>query len=149
MALSAKDNRDPRWSAQIDDAIAAKVTQSLGFAPRLSLSSDGATPVSEKDREVLLTTTYREIVKATSIDTLTTAPPALLEQLSVLALINNENVKGILVQVIRAYMMLWGTPETNHLAQQILLDMEEAVAARLINSPHAKPERLKWSAMPV
>ncbi len=143
-----RDNRDPRWSPEIDAAIAAKVAEAISFQPRLSISRDGTTPASAVDREVLLTVSFREIVKATSIDTLVTAPPALLEQLSVLALANNENVKGILVQVVRTFMMLWGSPETNQDARQILLEMEEAVRHKLFCGPQLRPERLRWTPMP-
>jgi hypothetical protein len=144
-----KDNRDPRWTPQIDAAIEMKVAEAMRFAPRLELSPDGNSPCGDRERKVLLTTSFREIVKATSIDTLMTAPPALLEQLSVLAVVNNENVKGILIQVIRVYMMLWGTPETNEYARQLLLDMENAARERLFTSPDLKPERLRWAQMPV
>ena len=97
----------------------------------------------------MLTTTFREIVKATSLDTLMTAPPALLEQLAVLALANNENVKGILVQVIRVFMLLWGSPETNALARQVLQDMEEAVQVKLLmKGQNLREEALKWAPMP-
>lgn len=142
------DNRDPRWTPEIDAAIGKKVAQAMAFAPRLELSSDGKTPSPTKDREVLLTTSFREIVKATSIDTLMTAPPPLLEQLSALAVVNNENVKRILVQVIRVYMMLWGTPETNEFARQLLLDMEAAAREKLSQIKDPKPERLRWAPMP-
>jgi hypothetical protein len=148
MLLHQKDNRDPRWTPEIDAAIEKKVSEAMAFAPRLELSADGKTPNPEKDRKVLLTTSFREIVKATSIDTLMTAPPALLEQLSVLAVVNNENVKGILVQVIRVYMMLWGTPETNEYARQLLLDMEAAAREKLSQIKDPKPERLRWAPMP-
>lgn len=141
------DNRDLRWTPEIDAAIELKVAQAMAFAPRLELSPDGKTSCSANDREILLTTSFREIVKATSIDTLMTAPPALLEQLSVLAVVNNENVKGILVQVIRVYMMLWGNPETNEYARQLLLDMETAVRERLLTTPDLKPERFHWAQM--
>lgn len=147
MLSPQRDNRDSRWPPEIDAAIEMKVAEAMAFAPRLELSSDGkSNPV--KDREVLLTTSFREIVKATSIDTLMTAPPALLEQLSVLAVVNNENVKGILVQVIRVYMMLWGTPETNEYARQLLLDMEAAAREKLSQIKDPKPERLRWAPMP-
>lgn len=149
MPLNQQDNRDPRWNPEIDDAIKMKVAEAMAFAPRLELSSDGKSAYSTQDREILLTTSFREIVKATSIDTLMTAPPALLEQLSVLAVVNNENVKGILVQVIRVYMLLWGTPETNDYARQLLLDMETAVREKLLTKPDLKPERLRWAKMPV
>ena len=147
---SIADNSDPRWSPEIHKAIESKVVQAMGFQPRLSLSTDGKAPTSEEQRKYLLTITFREIVKATSIDTLMTAPPALLEQLSVLALVNNENVKGILVQVIRVFMLLWGTPETNELARQFLVDMEEAVKEKLFGDAGHPilAERLKWAPMP-
>jgi hypothetical protein len=90
---------------------------------------------------------YREIVKATSLDTLMTAPPALLEQLSVLALVNNENIKGILVQVIRAYMLLRGTPETNAIARDMLQEMEMTVATKLLRDKTPLPERMRWKPM--
>lgn len=148
MLSPQRDNRDSRWTPEIDAAIEMKVAEAMAFAPRLELSSDGKTSNPVKDREVLLTTSFREIVKATSIDTLMTAPPALLEQLSVLAVVNNENVKGILVQVIRVYMMLWGTPETNEYARQLLLDMEAAAREKLSQIKDPKPERLRWAPMP-
>lgn len=148
--IQAQNNRDPRWSPEVDAAIAMKVAESMAFAPRLEASQDGFTPVSSQEREVLLTVSYREIVKATSLDTLMAAPPGLLEQLSVLALVNNENIKGILVQVIRVYMLLWGTPETNALARQILVDMEEAVAVKLFDKEGPlRPECLQWRPRPV
>ena len=148
--LRIAENSDPRWPPEIHEAIESKVAQAMGFQPRLSLSADGKTPASEEQRRNLLTITFREIVKATSIDTLMTAPPALLEQLSVLALVNNENVKGILVQVIRVFMLLWGTPETNDLARKFLVDMEEAAKVKLFVDA-GQPilaERLKWAPMP-
>ena len=148
MKLNAKDNRNPRWSPDVDAAIASKVAQAMAFTPRLVLSEDGKTACSQEDREFLLTASFREIVKATSLDTLMTAPPALLEQLAVLALVNNENVKGILVQVIRVYMLLWGSPETNELARQVLLDMEEAAKVKLFKGVNLRPEVLKWEPIP-
>lgn len=148
MRLVQPDNRDPRWTPEIDAAIARKVAQAMSFAPRLELSRGGDVGIGKVDREVMLTTSFREIVKATSLDTLITAPPALLEQLSVLAVVNNENVKGILVQVIRVYMMLWGTPETNAFARQLLVEMENAARANLFVGDDAHPERLKWQPMP-
>lgn len=146
--IKAPENRDPRWTAEFDAAIESKVAQAMVFAPRLELSSDGKCPASEEDRRNMLLVTFREIVKATSLDTLMCAPPSLLEQLSVLALVNNENVKGILVQVIRVYMMLWGTPETNEYARQLLVDMETAAREKLFTASDLKPERLRWSPMP-
>ena len=143
------NNRDPRWTPAIDEAIARKVAEAMSYAPRLELSEDGKTPSSANDREAVLLTTFREIVKATSLDTLMTAPPALLEQLSVLAVVNNENVKGILEQVIRVYMTLWGTPETNEYARQLLRDMETAAREMFSTVSEHKPERLKWAQMPV
>ena len=77
-----------------------------------------------------------------------TAPPALLEQLSVLAVVNDENVKGILVQVIRVYMMLWGTPETNGYARQLLVDMDAKAGENLFRVKDPRPERLRWAPMP-
>lgn len=147
--INAQNNRDPRWGPEVDAAIAQKVAESIAFAPRLEASRDGATPVTAQEREVLLTVSYREIVKATSLDTLMTAPPALLEQLSVLALVNNENIKGILVQVIRAYMLLWGTPETNAIARDMLQEMEMTVATKLLRDKTPLPERMRWKPMPV
>lgn len=148
MSFNTTDNRDTRWAPEVNEAIASKVAQAMAFAPRLSLSDNGIKPVTETEREWMLTVSFREIVKATSIDTLMTAPPALLEQLSILAVVNNENVKGILVQVIRVYMLLWGTPETNALARQFLLDMEQAVRERVFTGADLRPERLQWQKMP-
>lgn len=147
--FNTTDNRDPRWGPEVDAQIEAKVLESMSYPPRLSLSNDGAVPLSESDRKQMLTISYREIVKATSLDTLMTAPPALLEQMAILAVVNNENVKGILVQVIRVYMMLWGTPETNDYARQLLLDMEEAARNHLFSKDDLRPERLRWKALPV
>lgn len=148
MKFNTANNRDPRWTPDVDAAIASKVAEAMAFAPRLSLSGDGTKPVTETEREWILTVSFREVVKATSLDTLMTAPPALLEQLSILALVNNENVKGILVQVIRVYMLLWGTPETNALARQVLLDMEQAVREKVFAGSDLRPERLQWQRMP-
>lgn len=146
--INLPNNRDPRWAPEIDVAIDEKVQQTMSFAPRLELSPDGTNSNSVGDRHNMLLATFREIVKATSIDTLVCAPPALLEQLSVLAVANNENVKGILVQVIRVYMMLWGTPETNDYARALLLEMEATAREKLFSTPDIKPERLRWQAMP-
>ena len=143
------NNRDVRWSRDVDIAIANKVEQAMTFPPRLELGRfKNKTPYSESERKAVLTVSFREIVKATSLDTLTLAPPALLEQLSVLAVLNNENVKGILVQVIRIYMLLWGTPETNDSARRLLLDMEKFALEKLFSGSILKPERLKWGKMP-
>lgn len=142
-----QNNRDPRWPPEVDAAIALKVAEAMQYAPRLELGA--ASPGMAPSREELLTVSFREIVKATSLDTLLTAPPALLEQLSVLAIVNNENVKGILVQLIRVYMMLWGTPETNGYAQEVLREMEEVARTKLFKAQPLKPERLKWKPMPV
>lgn len=149
MKFNTPDNRDPRWGPEVDAAIALKVAQAVSFAPRLVISRDGVNPCEREEREAVLTATFREIVKATSLDTLMTAPPALLEQLAVLALANNENVKGILVQVIRVFMLLWGSPETNALARQVLQDMEEAVQVKLLmKGSNLREEALRWAPMP-
>jgi hypothetical protein len=142
------DNRDPLWTPDVDASIELKVAQAMALTPRLELMSDGSTTVSQEDRRNMLLVTFREIVKATSLDTLMAAPPALLEQLSVLAIINNENVKGILVQVMRVYMMLWGTPETNEYARHLLVDMETAAREKLLVTANANPESLRWSRVP-
>jgi hypothetical protein len=146
---SLTDNRDPRWSLRVDADIASKVKESMALKPRLELSRNGDEPVSDEERERVLLVTYREIVKATSLDTLMTAPPALLEQLAVLATVNNENVKAILVQVIRVFMMLWGSPDTNNIARSALIQMEQVVNEKLL-APAANPtpECLRWAPMP-
>ncbi len=142
------NNRDPRWALEVDVAIAQKVRDAMALSPRLELSQDGKTPVPARVREEMLLKSFREIVKATSLDTLMTAPPALLEQLSVMAVLNNENVKGILVQVIRVFMSLWGAPETNAAARKLLLDMEKMLGDHLQEVPAAHRERYQWTAMP-
>lgn len=148
MKPTTTDNRDPRWSPETEAAIEAKVDEAMALAPRLSLSADGRSQLGEEERRRVLLVSFREVVKATSLDTLMTAPPGLLEQLSVLAVVNNENVKGILVQVIRVFMLLWGTPETNAQARKMLRDMEE-YASQELPKLALRPEAVLWKPMPV
>jgi hypothetical protein len=142
------DNRDPRWTPEIDAAINSKVEEAMALSPRMELLSNGTKQATKEERRNLLMVSFREIVKATSLDTLVCAPPALLEQLSVLALVNNENVKGILTQVIRVYMLLWGTPETNEYAQKLLVEMESVAREKLFGAKELNAERLKWTPLP-
>ena len=46
-------------------------------------------------------------------------------------------------------MLLWGSPETNALARQVLQDMEEAVQVKLLmKGQNLREEALKWAPMP-
>lgn len=148
MSFQQIDNRDPRWSCEVNAAIEEKVAQTMASKPRLELAEAQGGALDAASREVLLRTSFREIVKATSLDTLMTAPPALLEQVSVLALVNNENIKGILVQLIRVYLMLWGAPETNAYARTVLLDMERMVGQRIVPAYAKRPQDMRWKPMP-
>lgn len=142
--ITPQDNRDPRWTAEINAAIEKKVDEAMAFKPRLELMGDDMKMASKEERRSLLLISFREIVKATSIDMLMRAPPALLEQISVLALVNNENVKGVLNQVMRVYMLLWGLPETNEYARNVLIEMESRAKDAFLATSNPKAEVFKW-----
>jgi hypothetical protein len=147
MRTNIIDNRDPRWSEADLAIIDAKVEEAMALVPRLTVADDnGTTAYGPEERRWLLTSSFRDIVKATSLDNLVAAPPALLEQFSVLALIHNENVKGELVQLIRVFMIAYAEPRTNRAASS-LLDELEALAKQAVRT-QARPELFKWKPLP-
>ena len=139
------DNRDARWSVFDNAAIERKVDEVMATHPRLEVETGGAA-LSQEERRAMLVGTFREIVKATSLDNLLCAPPELLEQYAVLALLKNENVKGLLVSLIRSFMMAYAHPLTSQSATIALEGIEklgrEAVMALL------DPRKFAWKPLP-
>jgi hypothetical protein len=146
MRLNTQDNRDPRWSAEDLASIDAKVDEAMALSPRLEIAPDGKTVATEEERRWMLTASFREIAKATSVDNVVCAPAAMLEQFSALALAKNQNIKGELVQLIRVFMMAYAEPSTNCEALACLDAMEKI--ARKALSLQKQPELFKWKALP-
>lgn len=145
MRLNMQDNRDPRWNEADLAMIDKKVAEAMALAPRLEVAPGGK-GLTEDERRWMLTASFREIVKATSLDNLMCAPAALLEQFSVLALLRNQNVKGELVQLIRVFMIAYAEPSTNREASACLDAMEKL--ARTALSVQKRPELFKWEPLP-
>ncbi|MEX3629923.1 MAG: hypothetical protein VB138_11025 [Burkholderia sp.] len=136
MRLTMEDNRDPRWSDADLALIDAKVGEAMALSPRLEVSPDGTTPLGSDERRWMLTGSFREIAKATSLDNLACAPAVLLEQFSVLAIMRNQHLKGELVQLIRVFMIAYAEPATSQEASACLDQME-----RLARKAHALQKR--------
>jgi hypothetical protein len=134
MRINSVDNRDPRWTDMENAAIEAKVDEAMNLSPRLEIMS-GESYLSQKERRAVLVGSFREIAKATSIDNVVAAPPALLEQFSVIALQRNHNVKGELVQMIRIFMMAYADPSTNQHASDCLAALEKMVMDSIAKRP--------------
>lgn len=144
--MNTVDNSDPRWGAEIHAAIELKVDEAMAnIRPRLELRTEDG-PLDEADRRNMLRAAFREIVKATSVDTLMTAPADMLEQFSVIAYERNENIKGLLVQVIRCFMLAYSYPETTHQASGVLSGME--ALAHFALATNGMPQNMKWKPMP-
>ena len=137
-------NADPRWTAVENACIEEAVSRALKLTARLEITQPDGRKLTTEERQEFLRVNFREIAKATSIDNLVCAPPQILEQLAVLALVNNQNVKGILVQVIRCFMNLWAMPETNKYAMDLLMHMESTMQSNM--KAFEKIER--WKPLP-
>jgi hypothetical protein len=149
MRLNVMDNRDPRWSDEDNEAIASKVEEAMALSPRLEILPVGGKVggvLTDDERRWMLTASFREIVKATSLDNLVCAPAAMLEQFAVLAGVRNHNIKGELVQLIRVFMMAYAEPSTNLEASRCLDEMERV--ARKALAAQSNPDRFKWKALP-
>ncbi|WP_321820726.1 MULTISPECIES: hypothetical protein [unclassified Burkholderia] len=140
------DNRDPRWSEEQVALIDRKVEEAMAILPRLEIAPDGI-PLTSEERRWMLTSSFREIAKATSLDNLACAPAAMLEQFAVMALRRNHNVKGELVQLIRVFMMAYANPETSEAASQCLVAMEQLM--RQGRAAEKRPHLFKWEPLPV
>ncbi|MFC7462335.1 hypothetical protein [Hydrogenophaga defluvii] len=145
MRFNPPDNSDPRWDETTRQAIERKVDEAMALAPRLEIDST-AGPLSHEERRVVLRASFNEFVKGASLDHLMTAPPALLEQFSVMALVKDHNIKGELVQLIRVFMMAYADPELNEAARQALASLEASVTAQILKK--GPPSWGKFLAMP-
>ena len=145
MRFNSFDNSDPRWDQRTRNAIDAKVDEAMALAPRLEIGGIEG-PLSQEERRVMLRASFNEFVKGASLDHFLTAPPALLEQLSVMALIKNHNIKGELVQLLRVFMMAYADPELNEVARTALASMETAVQAQFLKK--GPPSWGKFAPMP-
>ncbi|WP_321935448.1 hypothetical protein [Paraburkholderia sp. J8-2] len=146
MQLHEIGNRDPRWSDEDNERIESKVDEAMAIVPRVRAVDEDGAPMSPEQRRLILLTTFREIVKATSLDNLMCAPAAMLEQFAVLALARNDSVMGELVQIIRVFMIAYSDPSTNEEACGLLRQLD--VLARKALAAQQQPERFRWAALP-
>lgn len=145
MRFKAQDNSDPRWDDLTRKAIESRVDEAMALAPRLEIGGIEG-PLSQEERRFMLRASFNEFVKGASLDHLMAAPPALLEQFSVMALTKNHNVKGELVQLIRVFMMAYSDPELHDAACNALASLEATVGAHFQRK--GPPKWGKFDAMP-
>lgn len=143
--LKIRDNRDSRWTDSDIAAIDAKIDEAMALKPRLTLTTKVG-PMSEEERRAMLSTSIREIAKATSMDNVVRAPPAILEQFSILAVQANHCVTGELAQVIDMYMMAYADPETNELTSDWLASIQQLDQLSIAKRPDRNPFR--WRPVP-
>jgi hypothetical protein len=113
--------------------IQAKVAQAMAIASGIRLARDGQ-PLPEAERQAFLLLSFREVVRATSIDHLMSAPADLLENFAVMALQRRQSIEGELVQLIRLFLMAYADPETTadatRLVQGLESRLQEVIGAR-------------------
>lgn len=146
MRVKVNDNRDPRWSDDENAAIDQKVEEALAFYPRVKITGLEGGDFSEPERRLLLTSAFREIAKATSVDNVACAPAALLEGFAIVALSRNHDIKTLLAQLVRVFMIVYSEPALTDDAVAALQGVEHLAAKAL--SIHGIPALLQWKPLP-